>query len=119
MKKYLLIGSVLAILTLLMVVFVIPVLAHVPEGGETAPAEQEAWEVMHEACEDGDWEAMDEAAGEVSGEDFASMPCHDEGYYSSDEGDRVSPRGWGGMGGGMMGGGMGGDMMGGGWGGMM
>jgi len=105
MKKYLLIGSALAILTLLTVVFAIPVLAHGPEDGETTSANQATWEAMHEACEDGDWEAMAEVAEEMHGNDFASMPCHDEGYYSPDEGDRASPRGWGGMmGGGMMGG---------------
>ena len=108
MKKYLLIGSVLAILTLLMAVFVIPVLAHGPEDGETVPADQEAWEAMHEACEDGDWEAMAETAEEVHGKDFSSMPCHDEDDYTSNNG-------WGGMGGGMMDGGM----MGGSWGSMM
>lgn len=118
MKRVLLFGAIIAALSLLGGL-VVPVLADVPEDGETASVEQEAWEVMHEACEDADWEVMDEAAGEVLGEDFASMPCHDEGYYSSDEGDRVSPRGWDGMGGGMMGSGMGGGMMGGDWGGMM
>ncbi len=107
MKKYLLIGSVLAILSLLTVVFAIPILAHGPEDGETAPADQETWGAMHEACEDGDWEAMAEAAEEVHGKDFSSMPCHDEGYSSSGEG-------WRGMGGHM-----GSGMMGGGWGSMM
>ena len=100
MKRVLLFGVVIATLSLLGGLTV-PVLAHGPEDGETAPAEQKAWEAMHEACEGGDWEAMDEAE-EVHGEDFASMPCHDEGYYSPYEGDRVSPRGWGGMGHGMM-----------------
>jgi hypothetical protein len=83
MKKYLLIGSVLAILTLLTVVFAIPVLAHEPEDGETTSANQEAWEAMHEACEEGDWEAMAEAAEEAHGEDFDGMPYHDGDYTSA------------------------------------
>ncbi len=96
MKRILLVGLVVVSLVLA-AGFTIPILAHGPEDGETAPADQTTWEAMHEACEEGDWEAMAEAAEEVHGEDFASMPCHDEGHYSSDEGDRVSPRGWGGM----------------------
>jgi hypothetical protein len=106
MKRMLLVGSVIAVLSLSLV-FAIPALAHGPEDGETALADQDTWEVMHEACEEGDWEEMEKAAEEFHGEDFASMPCHDEGYDSSDGG-------WGGMGGHMDGG-----MMGYGWGGMM
>ena len=96
MKRILLVGLVIAGLGFLVVSFALPALAHGPEGGEAAPANHEAWEAMHEACESGDWEAMAEAAEEVHGEDFGSMPCHDEG--------------WGHMGGGMMGGGWGGMM---------
>ncbi len=114
MKKYLLIGSVLVILTLLTVVFAIPVLAHGSEDGGTTPANHEAWEAMHKACEEGDWETMTEAAEEVHGGDFGSMSCHDEDDYSSEEGDRIPSGGWGGMGGHM-----GSDKMGGSWGGMM
>ena len=106
MKRILLVGLVIAVLSL-MVVFAIPVLAHGPEDGETVPADQKAWEAMHEACEEGDWEAMTEVAEEVHGGDFGSMPCHDEDDYTSNNG-------WGGMGGHM-----GGGMMGGGWRGMM
>jgi len=106
MKKLLVIGLVVIIIGLL-AGFAVPALAHGPEDGETTPTDQETWEAMHEACEDGDWDAMAEAAEEVHGEDFDSMPCHDEGGDSSDDH-------WGGMGGHM-----GGGMMGGGWGGMM
>jgi hypothetical protein len=39
---------------------------------------------MHEDCENGDWEAMAEAAEEMHGEDFDDMPCHSEDDYTSD-----------------------------------
>ncbi len=45
-----------------------------------APANEEAWEAMHETCENGNWEAMEEAAEEIHGEDFSDMPCHDGSY---------------------------------------
>ncbi len=92
MKRFLVIGSVVLVVGLIVAGFAIPTLAHGPEGEDT-PINQEAWEAMHEACENGDWEAMAEAAEEAHGED----------------GDH--------MGGGMMGGNMGGSMMGDGWGG--
>ncbi len=98
MKKVLVVGLVIASLTLLFS-FAIPVLAHGSGDGETAPADQEVWEAMHEACEDGDWEAMAEAAEEVHGKDFGSMPCHNEGYSPPEDGDRVPTNRWGGMGG--------------------
>ena len=98
MKRILLVGLLVASLGLLVAGFAIPVFAHGPGGGEAAPADQDAWESMHEACETGDWEAMAEAAEEVHGEDFGDMPCH---------GDGSNHWGMGGhMGGGMMGGGM-------------
>ncbi|MFC2021720.1 hypothetical protein ACFLTR_00670 [Chloroflexota bacterium] len=81
MKTILVIGLVIATLGLL-AGFAIPVFAHGPD--EDVPANQEAWESMHEACEIGDWEAMAEAAEEVHGEDFDSMPCHGEDYYAPD-----------------------------------
>ena len=95
---------------LLVAGFIVPVFAHGPEGGDAAPANEEAWEAMHETCEDGDWKSMEEAAGEVHGEDFSDMPCHDESY----DGSQVPTGRWSGG----MGGHMGGGMMGGGWGGM-
>lgn len=111
MKRILVIGLAVVVLSSL-VVFALPVLAHGSEDGEPS-ANQETWEAMHEACEEGDWEAMTEAAEEAHGDDFASMPCHDEGDYSPEEGETSTER-WGGMGGNM-----GSGMMGGGWGGMM
>ncbi len=102
MKKVLMVGLVMVTLGLL-AGFAIPVFAHGLD--EDVPTDQEAWEAMHEACETGDWEAMAEAAEEVHGEDFDSMPCHGEDYYSSEEENRSSTSGWGGMGG-HMGGGM-------------
>jgi len=96
MKRILLVGLVVASIV---AGFAIPAFAHGLQGGEAAPADQDAWESMHEACETGDWEAMAEAAEEVHGEDFGDMPCHGDGDNR-----------WDGMGGhmgrGMMGGGM-------------
>jgi len=113
MKRILLVGLIIAALSLT-AGFAVPVFAHGPTEGDSGTPDQETWQTMHEACEEGDWDAMVEAAEEVHGEDFGTMPCHDEGYYPSDEGERVYPRGWGGMGGHMGGGKMGGS-----WGGMM
>jgi hypothetical protein len=109
MKKFLLIGSMVAALTLL-AGFAIPVFAHRPAEEETAAEYLEAWETMHEACEEGDWEAMAEIAEQVHRGDVSSMPCHGEGDYSSKEGVRAPSDGSGGMGGGMRGGNWGGMM---------
>ena len=86
MKKLLLIGLTVLVVGLLIIGFTTPLFAHSPDDGGATPADEGAWEAMHEACESGDWEAMAEAAEEAHGEDF--------GY----------------MGGGMMGGGMMGGM---------
>jgi len=100
MKKLLLIGSIVLVLGLLVAGFTTPIFAHGPDDGEAIPANEEAWEAMHEACESGDWEAMAEAAEEVHEEDFDYMPCHDEN-------DHAPTDHWDGMGGhmgrGMMG----------------
>jgi hypothetical protein len=109
MKKFLLIGSIVAALTLLAGV-AIPVLAHGPADEELTMENWEAWETMHETCEEGDWEAMAEIAEEIHGEDASSMPCHGEGDYSSEEENRVPSGGWRDMGSGMMGGNWGGMM---------
>ncbi len=55
---------------------------------------------MHEACESGDWEMMAEAAEKVHGEDFSSMPCHDEddSAHANYEGEMGSHMGRGMMG---------------------
>ena len=68
MKKLLLIGSIVLVIGLLIVGFTTPIFAHDPDDGGTMPADGEAWEAMHEACENGDWEKMAEAADEVHGE---------------------------------------------------
>lgn len=113
MKKFLLIGSVIAILSLLTVFWAVPALAQGTENEELTPADPRTWESMHEACEEGDWEAMAEAAEEVH-KDLGYLPCHSDDYPATEDGSQVLPNRWGGMGGHM-----GGGMMGGGWGGMM
>ncbi len=47
-------------LVILVAAFAAPIFAHDPGGGEVTPSDGEAWEEMHQACEDGDYEAMDE-----------------------------------------------------------
>ena len=91
MKKLLLIGSIVLVLGLLIVGFTAPIFAHGPDDGGATTADEEVWETMHEACENGDWEAMAEAAEEFHGHDFDDMPCHSEGGYAHNW--------WGGMGG--------------------
>lgn len=53
---------------------------------------------MHEACEEGDWEVMGEAAEEVH-EGLGYAPYRGYEYLASEEG---RSNGWGGMMGGMM-----------------
>jgi len=102
-KKILLIGSVLAVLSLLTVFWTIPALAQGPENGESTPTDQGTWEAMHEACEEGDWEAMAEAAEEVHG-DLDYTPCHSDDYPATDDSRQTFPNRGGNMGGNMMGG---------------
>jgi len=99
MKKLRLIGLVVLVVGLLITGLVTPIFGHSPDDDEATPANGEAWEAMHEACESGDWEAMAEAAEGVHGEDLDYMPCHGEGDYT--------PNRWGGMAGHMVGGMMG------------
>lgn len=116
MKKFLIIGGVIALLSLLTVFWAIPALAAGPDNSETTPADQATWDKMHQACQDGDWDAMTQAAGEVHGKDFNSMPCHEEsGTTPDEEGQTLSHHGdkEDHMGDGMMGGYTGGGMMGG------
>ncbi len=103
MKRILLVGLVIAVLSLI-VAFSIPVFAHGPTDGDSGTPDQETWQAMHEACEEGDWEAMVEAAEEFH-EEAGYGDCHDYGY-----GDEDSAYSQGGMMGGHMGGG--GGMMG-------
>lgn len=67
MKKILMLGSILLVLGLLVVASTTTIFAHSPDNGETSATDGEAWEAMHEACENGDWEAMSELAEEVHG----------------------------------------------------
>lgn len=105
MVKILLVGLIGLVVAGLIASLAIPVFAHRAGGGEDVPASQEAWEAMHETCEDGDWETMVEAADEMHGEDFSHMPGHGDSCYPPQEGTQPSVEGWGGMGG-HMGGGM-------------
>lgn len=100
MKKILLVTLVVLSVVLLMVFLVVPVFAHKGDGG---PVDDEAGEAMHQACEDGDWGAMNEAMGKV---DLGDMPCH-EGSTGDNPGTMM-PRS--GEMGGHMNGGMGGGM---------
>jgi len=104
MKRILLVGLIVAALSLT-AGFAVPVLAHGPTEGDSGTPDQETWQAMHDACENGDWDAMVEAAEEVH-EDLGYAPCHGHDYPASEDGSRSSWRGT-----------MGGHM--GGWGGMM
>ncbi len=73
MKKLLLIGSIVLVLGLLIIGFTTPLFAHSPDDGGATPADEGAWEAMHEACENDDWEAMAEAAEKAHGENFGHM----------------------------------------------
>jgi hypothetical protein len=98
MKKILVVILIVVIVSLL--AFAIPAFAHNPndESGDTTA--QRTWEAMHDACEEGDWQAMVGAAEEVH-ENFDYALCHDNGYLDSQDGN---PEGWGGMMGGHVGG---------------
>lgn len=102
----------ITLLSLLVGLWIVPALAAGPDNTEPTPAEQATWDKMHEACQEGDWQAMRQAAGEVHGNDINSMPCHDESGTSPDE-EGQSPSHHGDMGGDMMGSHMSGGMMGG------
>ncbi|MFC1938453.1 hypothetical protein ACFLVS_00555 [Chloroflexota bacterium] len=74
MKKLLLIGSIMLVVGLLIVGFTTPIFAHGPDNSGDTLENEGAWEAMHEACTNGDWEAMAEIAEGVHGEDFDYMP---------------------------------------------
>ncbi len=57
-NRFLLVGLAVAILGILVAGFASPIFAHGPEDGEASAVSQEVWEAMHEACENGDYEAM-------------------------------------------------------------
>ena len=62
MKKLLLIGSIVLVLGLLIIGFTMPLFAQGPDNSRATPENDEAWEAMHEACENSDWEAIDDVA---------------------------------------------------------
>jgi L-aminopeptidase/D-esterase-like protein len=105
-KKILLVGLIVVAVGLA-AGFAVPTLAQSPLERNSGTADQETWQAMHEACQEGDWDAGAEAAQEVH-EGLGYASCHGYGYPASEEGNAGSQ-------GGMMGGGM----MGGRWGGMM
>ncbi len=92
MKKWLLVGSMMLVLGLLIAGFTTPIFAHGPDDSGATTDNDKAWETMQEACGSGDWEAMAEAAEEAHGEDFDDMPCHNENDYAP-------ANHWGGVGG--------------------
>ncbi len=111
MKRNLSIGLMLVVL-ILAAIGAIPVFAHSPDDDSANPdGNGGQWAAMHEACEDGDWEAMAEAAEAAHGEDFDSMPGHNYDGFEDENNGLTSRHGD------MMGGGFGG-MTGSGWGGM-
>ncbi len=59
-NRFLLVGLGVGILGVLIAGFASPIFAHSPDGGNATPSNPEAWEEMHQACENGDYEAMDE-----------------------------------------------------------
>ncbi len=63
-NRFLLVGLVVAILGVLIAGFSYPIFAHGPDGGGATPSNGEAWEEMHQACENGDYEAMGEGHAE-------------------------------------------------------
>ncbi len=59
-NRLLLVGLGVAILGVLIAGFASPIFAHGPDGGRTTPSNGGVWEEMHQACENGDYEAMGE-----------------------------------------------------------
>ena len=96
MKKILILGSILLVLVAAAIGFTSPLFAHNSSESEITPTDGKAWEAMHEACWNGDWEAMAEAAEE----------SHGEGWHNHMSGGTWD-NGWHGMGGHMNGGMMG------------
>ena len=66
-NRFLLVGLVIAILGILIAGFASPIFAHSPDDGRATPSNGEAWEEMHQACENNDYEAMDEGHAEYHG----------------------------------------------------
>ena len=96
MKKLLLIGSIVLVLGLLIAGLTAPIFAHGPDDGGAIPADEGAWEAMHETCENGDYEAMAEWHAQYHGEEDTMGSGMMDGWEGSQYG-------WGGMGGSMRG----------------
>src|SRR4030065_1253935 len=90
MKKVMVIGRVVLALSVT-AFFAIPAFAQWPAGGDDGG--NEAWQAMHEACEEGDWEAMAGAA-EAYHEDSDDGHCDFDG---DEESGGSYSSGWGGM----------------------
>lgn len=99
-KKILIVASAALGVVLLALFLVVPALA---SDGDT-PKNEESWQQMHEACENGNWQAMNDAMQKVYG---GTPPCHNQDDETSPTPGQTNTFGRGGMmGGGMMGGGM-------------
>ena len=57
-NRFLLVGLVVVILGVLIAGFASPIFAHSPDGGRATLPDGEVWEEMHQACENGDYQAM-------------------------------------------------------------
>ncbi len=66
-NRLLLVGLGVAILGVLIAGFAAPIFAHGPDGGQATPSNGEVSEEMHQACENGDYEAMGEWHAEYHG----------------------------------------------------
>ncbi len=120
MKKLLLIGSLIVVMGALFIIFGMPALAQ--RSDNVTPPNQQAWQDMYQACRNGDWSAMADAAQRAHGDNWNGMMG---GWSNPSGGNSGTGSGWGGM----MGGGWGspapssrgysgngwGSMMGGGW----
>jgi len=133
MKKGMLFGLIIGI-ALMGAVYAIPALAHGPStssgGGNAAdnPITGDVWDQMWDACQSGDWEAMNQIHSQFWGDETTApagntntAPNQSSNSFWDEMHDYMgggmmggSGSGWGGMmGGGMMGGGSGfGGMMG-------
>lgn len=89
MNRTLIIGLVIVALSVA-AFFTLPALANGPVDGDAGTPGDAAWQEMHEACEEGNWEAMAEAAAKFHA-DTDDNHCDGNGYEE-----------WGGMMSGMM-----------------
>ncbi len=83
MKKILLVGLIVAAVGLA-AGFAVPALGHGLVSSNSGTSDHGTWLAMHEACQEGDWDAMAETAQEVH-EDLGYGPCHNYGYSSSQD----------------------------------